>query len=363
MFYKTEKISSRQVFALITMEMLGAGFVVMPYLAIALAWRDGLAAILAASIVAVVYAMLIIKGEEFFNGLDFFDCASVALGKIPSNILRLGFAVKSVLFAGFGLRLFGESTSRVMESEISPYFIMAAMMLCVLYCVIKGRETGGRLAEVFVLLYLLALAFVFLWGIPQGHIIELRPVLGEEGSAILKAVYCLMLWFYPLEYALIAMPYVSDRHKLKKSCTLAVCVSGVFAAAIFALTLCRFGAPQMRQMTYPVLEMMYSVNLPTSFIERQEGLMLGLWVVGMFFALRGAIYYGGECAACVFKGTDRGIVCLLCGIGALCIGLLPKNGKGAENCLYNVVLVAESLYFVVLPLLLLCVGLRRGVKK
>lgn len=362
MYYKSNKISSRQVFSLITLEMLGAGFVTVPYLALSLAWRDGLAALLVSGLVATLYAFLIIKGEEFFGGRDFFDCCSLALGKISADILRLGFTVKSVLLAGFGLRFFGESASRVMESEISIYFIMGAMIFCILYCILKGRETGGRLAEIFVLPYLGVLAFVFLWGIPDGHITELMPVLSERGDTILKGVYCLALWFYPIEYALIAMPYVSDRQRLKKSCLWSVAVSAVFLTGVFVLTLCRFGAPQMRQMTYPVLEMMYSINLPSSFIERQEGLMLGIWVVGMFFTLRGALYYGGECAAEVFKGTDHRLVCVLCAAAAFGVGVLPRNGTEAGNGFFNVILVGESIYFVALPLLLLFTGLK-GEKK
>ena len=113
-------------------------------------------------------------------------------------------------------------------------------------------------------------AFVLICGVSGGKADELLPVLEESGFNLTKAVIVVLFWFYPLEYILVSMPYIKDRTSLKKKTVSSVLISGVLCALVFTLTLIRFGAPQMRSLTFSVLEMMYSVSLPASFIERQE---------------------------------------------------------------------------------------------
>ena len=47
-----DKISARQICALTVLEITGAGFVIIPQLAVDLAWRDGLIVIVIATLAA-----------------------------------------------------------------------------------------------------------------------------------------------------------------------------------------------------------------------------------------------------------------------------------------------------------------------
>lgn len=350
------KISVRQTCALIILEVLGVGFVVIPRFALVLAWRDGFAAIILASVIIGCYTAFILKIINKYGGLDLFRICESSLGSVPAKLLRWGFVVKTVLFTGFCLRMFAETVTQVVEADIPVVIIMLTMGLCTLYPAVMGRQVRGRLAELLLVPVLAVLVFVFACGITRGGNDELLPVLSEGGRDIAAAAFSIILWFYPIEYVLMSLPYIKNRDKLKKSCAWTTFGVGMLIAAIFALTLVRFGGAQMRSMDYPVLEMMYSVNLPGSFIERQEGLMMGIWVTGVFFTVGGGIYHSGLCAAEMLKGISSNIASALCVLGAFAIGLLPDSGGKAGYYMINVVLFTECAYLIVLPLVL-CLAL------
>lgn len=348
----TDKISVRQTCALIILEILGVGFVTMPRLALVLAWRDGFAAIIMAALVTACYTAFIIKAVKKYGGMDLFGICEKVLGLIPSRLLKWGFVIKTVLFTGFCLRMFAETAVRAMEGDISVAVIMLTLGLCSLYPAFMGRQVRGRLAELLLVPVLAVMVFVFACGIKGSGGDELLPVLSEDGRDIVLAAVSLMLWFYPLEYVLMSLPYIKSSDRLGRHCAWSVFATGMLIAAIFALTLIRFGAPQMRGMDYPVLEMMYSVNLPGSFIERQEGLMMGLWITGVFFTIGGGVYHSGLCAGEMLKGISPKIASALCVMGAFVTGLLPQSGTQAADYMINTVLFTECVYLIVLPLIL-----------
>lgn len=352
----SKKISVRQTFALILLEVIGVGFVAIPKLALMLAWRDGFTAIVLSSLVSAVYTAFIIRAINKYNGKAFFDICDYLLGTIAGRLIRCGFIIKSVLICGFCMRMFAHTVTKILESSVPVGIIMLTLMLCILYCVFKGRQTRGRLAELFTLPFVLVLVFILICGIPGSIHDELLPVLSEGGRDIISCTASVFMWFYPIEFVLISLPYIDRRENLSKYCALSILTAGLITASVFALTLMRFGAPQMRAMNYPVLEMMYSVNLPGSFIERQEGLMLGLWITGVFFAIGGGIYHSGKCGSELFKGISPRIASLICAIFALITAFLPSSGAKAEYYMINVLFFAESIYLLALPLIL-CFGL------
>lgn len=358
-----DKISTRQVCALIVLETLGAGFVAVPCLALLLSGRDGLAAIIIAASVTAAYAVFTVKCMQKYGGADMFAACEKAMGSVSAAALRCGFAVKAVLFSGFCLRVFAETATEVIESDIPYTAVMLTMGLLILYVSSGGAKVRSRLAELLVLPVAAVLIFIFLCGISGQNGDELLPVFAEKGSHILAGSAGLALWFYPLEYVLTDMPHISVRDgRLIKSCVKAVLFSGFIMAGVFALTLIRFGAEQMADMSYPVLEMMYSVNLPGSFIERQEGLMLGIWTCGVFFSAGGAIYHGACRCEEIFKLSPLP-ACTLCAAAALVVGMLPSGGAEAMEYMTAAVLFAEAIYLVVLPLVLCTAACIGGVKK
>ncbi len=378
------KISKRQIYALLMLEITGVGFVFMPRLALMLAWRDGLTAIILAAIAAAMYSLSVIKIIKTYGNRALFDICGSVLGNFLAILLRCGFIVKTVLFTAFCMRMFAGSAVRVAEGDISVGIIMIAMALCILYAVVKGREARGRLGEIFIFPFFAVIIFVLLCGIQgvrrDNSYSELLPVLSENGWDITKGAVSLFMWFYPIEYVLMSLPYISQSSgsdsesdsdissgsglelELAKGCARAVLLSGLFIAGVFALTVVRFGAAQMGELDYPVLEMMYSVSLPSSFIERQEGLMLGIWIIGVFFTLGAGIYHSGICACEMIKGISHSIASAICAAGAVIIGFLPGESGKIFEYMVSVLLIAEGLYLIVLPLVLCLAKLWEGKK-
>ncbi len=351
-------ISKRQVFALLVLEMTGAGFVIIPKLALTLAWVDGLTSIIMATAIACFYCIGILKLSELYEGKALFDICDCVLGTFPTAILRCGFVIKSTLFCGLCLGILAHSITRVIEGELSPLWVMITFILLVFYGCIKGREVRGRMGEVFLIPFLAVLLLVIMVGLRDTEgFKELLPLLTEDGGNIITGGVSVFMWFYPLEYVLVSMPYINNSDNLDKVCCKAVLLSGGVIALVFTMTLMRFGASQMAGLDYPVLEMMYTVSLPFSFLERLEGFMLGIWLVGMFFTLNGGLYHSGVCVSELLKGTSLNIAFFMLALGSVAVALITKDISRITSYLISFMLLSESIYLIVLPLVLCLRGL------
>lgn len=322
------KLSNGQICALTLLNILGMGFVTIPKAAIMTAWRDGLTAIVTASAAAALYVLLLLKVRR----------GSISADRLTGCI----FIIKTIVVTGLCLGIFADCAAAVGEGNLSKTAIAAAMVLLCLYCAAKGAVTRGRTAQLFIVPMLAALAFIFICAVKECDAGELLPLWSEDIKNTAYSALCCLMWFYPIEYVLLFCENASPERL-----SLTVLVSGLIAALAFALALMRFGAPQMSDMAYPVPEMMYSISLPSTFIERQEGLMLMLWVVGAFFTVSGGIFYSGKAAESILKGISPKITLSLCALAIFAVAMLQSES------LTNFMLPAELGFMALIPFVML----------
>ena len=355
-----DKISNRQLQILLVLDILGTGVTVLPRTAAVSAGRDGWVSVLAAALAAAAVVWLAATLAGRFPSMSFPDYTAALLSKPLAAVLSVGLIGKLVVTCALELRVFGEIIRHTMLPE-TPFPVVCALMLLVsAYAAGKGYETRARIGEILIFIVVLPLVFIFALAARETDFTNLLPVMETPPVDILKGAGQSLFAFTGMELVLLAYPYLARPKRARGAAVGAVLLTGGLMAAVTVITIARFTAAGTVSSPWPVLDMMDTVDLPGSFIERQEALMMTFWIVSLFAVVNAGLFFSSLLLRDVVKrGKHFWYVLGLIPVIFL-FSLCPADMTQTYVLLrlLNRVL-GTALYFGVIPILLVIALLRR----
>ncbi|MCL2456832.1 MAG: GerAB/ArcD/ProY family transporter [Defluviitaleaceae bacterium] len=334
-----KKISMRQLQILIILSAPGTGVIVFPQRAakfLPAGAQDGwLVAVVLAAIAIAMGALVgaaarkaIVAAETEKNfsrevslvadelsfvadELSLVSAMKILLTKPVAYAIAIILWAKLIFSAGFELRIFLEISREIMLPK-TPTPIVGAVMICVCaYAAAAGFETRARVAEVLFALMALPFLFFFAIAVSDADFSNLQPIFVNDPREIICGAARLGFILTGMECLLLVAPFVPREKNLSRAIAGAVFFAGIIFAAITVLTIASFGHG-VEHREFPVLNMMDIVNLPGSFIERQEAMMFGFWIITTFALTNALIFFSGMIFSDVFKNKKinlkRGVI-------------------------------------------------------
>ena len=139
MFAKNNKISSRQLFRLLTYELLGFGTLMIPTVLAKVSGRDGIFAIVVGVLFSLLYLKLLRKVFADMNG-SYDDLIRQKLGNFTGNVILTGYLIYFVLLAGYVSYLLTRLVRSNLLADENFFLILFLILLVVLYGVWGGME-------------------------------------------------------------------------------------------------------------------------------------------------------------------------------------------------------------------------------
>jgi spore germination protein len=278
---------------LLILDIFGAGIITLPRKASEYAGQDAWILIIIITALAVGSAFLMASAGRILPKDSFVALTSKLLSKPVGKIIGILFACKLLFNCALELRLFGEIVRQKLLSE-TPFFIVCAIMLAIsAYAAAKGYETRARLAQILFPIIFIPIVFIFLLAIHDIDFTNLLPVFSVLQSHPLDPVGAANIGaaFTGLELILLVTPYAVRPRAVRGGLTRAVIFIGVFMVFITVITLSKFGAKDVTRQLWPVLEMMDMTDLPGSFIERQDALIMSFWIISNFAIVNGCLFF------------------------------------------------------------------------
>ena len=362
MVFQNDKISLGQLQVLIILDIFGTGVILLPKRSAAFAGRDGWLCVIIAAVMAMTCAFLICRLIRIFPEKSFFDYSSGLLTKPIAYLLNLGLIMKILLGLVCELRFFGEISKMILLYNTPFFVIIAGLLVISAYAALKGIETRARIGQIIIWFIFIPLIFVLILVSSDVDFTNILPV-GESAPAkiVEGGFYCVSA-FSGLEFILLISPYLNKHEKAIKRSVAAVALAGVLMCIITLITISHFGANNITNQEWAVLEMMDAVDLPGTFIERQEALIMSLWILSSFAGVNAGLFFGGVVSRTIFKQGKQ----------AYYIAAFVLISFAASVCIKDISLVYKIMdfnftylgaaYMFVIPLLLnLLARLRGGI--
>ncbi|MCL2576971.1 MAG: Ger(x)C family spore germination protein [Defluviitaleaceae bacterium] len=368
-----KKITMRQLQILIILSAMGTGVIVLPRRAadfLPEGAQDGWVIAIGLTLIAIVVGILISAAaraaqsaaeytlSENLNetkspqDLSFIDSVSILLTKPFAYVLGIIMWAKLVIAAGLELRIFLEISRDIMLPNTPAYVISAVMIGACAYAAAKGLETRARVAEVLFALLILPILFLFTIAVLDADFTNLQPVLVNDVHSLVRGSVRLGFILTGLECLLLVSAYVPREKSLGRAVVGALGVAGVLIICITVITIASFGSGLSNE-PWPVIGMMDVINLPGSFIERQEALMFGFWIVTAFALGNAMLFFGGLLVTDIFKKAKLSTGVILSALGVFGVSILPIDRETVYAQMDFMYATTGIFFLVVLPIALL----------
>ena len=361
-FALNNKISLRQLQALLFLEIFGFGVTALPRRVAESSGQDGWVSVLVVTVLMIPIVIIISHVTKLARGMSFHDFACRVMSKPLGIAVSLIFCARLVLLAAGNLRIFAEITRQTMLSATPFSVIFVSMLLLAAYGAAKGIETRARMAEILILVVLLPLIFVFGISGRDIDLTNLAPVMVAPLENIAMGSFSAFFAFSGIEVLLLLSPYLSRPKHLTKSASQVTITIGLFMTIVTIVTIARFGAEGIIHQMWPVLKMMDTISLPGSIIDRQGALIMTFWIISAYAIINAALFFSSLLLKDVVgRGQHSGYILALVPIIAS-LAHLPEN----LVTVYSLHMLANSTFglatMVGIPLLIFIIAKIRGIK-
>ena len=350
------KITIRQLQILIILSALGTGVIILPRRVAEFAGQDGwiivVGLVLLAVFIGVLISAAVSAATKTKPNAGFIEFTGFLLTKPVAYICGTLLWLKLVFSAGLELRVFLNITQSIMLQQ-TPLAVVSFAMLCVCaYAAAKGMETRARVAE--ILIAVMAIPFIFLVGLAffDTDFSNLQPVMVTPGGDLLRGVVRLGFIFTGLECLLLVSPFIGNgRKQFGRHVASALGFAGGIILLITILTIAKFGRGVTDQ-PWPVLRMMDMLNIPGSFVERQEALMFSFWIITAFAIGNTMLFFGGLLVKDMFRPRTKYLGVIVTAAAVFAVSVFPWR-VDVYRVLDFMYLTVGMFFMVVLPILLL----------
>ncbi|MDR2649105.1 MAG: spore germination protein [Clostridiales bacterium] len=312
MFSLNNKISIRQMQALLVLDIFGAGIVMLPRKAAKYAGQDAWLAIAAATAAAVLSVYLMTSAGRLYPRDSFVNLVSGLLSKPVGKFVGVLLSAKLLFNCAIELRLFGEILRQTMLPATPFAVVCAAMIAISAYAASKGYETRARIAQILFPLIFVPFTFLFVLGLFDVDLSNLLPVFATKPDKLLTGAIHAGTAFSGLELIMIAAPFAVRPYAVRRGMIQAVVFIGIFMIFITSVTIAKFGPGEVTRQLWPILDMMDLIDLPGAFIERQEALIMSFWIISNFAIVNSGLFFSSVLLKDVTGKGSHSLYILMC---------------------------------------------------
>lgn len=317
MILRNDKISARQLYRLIVTSSAGITCLLSTDISIHFAGRDGLFCIIAASVLSLLYGMLIIRLCRKVKW-NYAEYAQKHFGNVINKIICFIFFIRYFIMLVLTAAVLLRVVRNELLTEMGYIGVMIPILLLMAYSVSRGLEARARMTECMIYTIIIPIIILAVLGISGTDRYYLVPLFNGNVSGIIWGSVVLFLLFSPLEMILFMSGNIAyeQNEKLKqktnarrgtgterdsgsvesKNKTRADCgaekaiIWGIITIFIINLVFYLISVGNLSSNVImakgdAVLNLAKSVNLPYLVFEKQGGLFMLFFVVSLLIAI------------------------------------------------------------------------------
>lgn len=191
---------------------------------------------------------------------------------------------------------------------------------------IRGEvDTLVKFNEVVFWVSFIPVIFVLLFAFYQGDFTNLLPVLQNKPSSYVTATWATINRFKGTEIIFLLLPFMKKKNKTSKILFNSLFFIGIFYILVVILSVTMFSAEQVKLMLWPGITMIKSIDIPGTFIERWEGIIMAIWTLFFFTTFTNIYYFSADILKNMVHIEDIKISSLLIMPFVYIIALYPEN--------------------------------------
>ena len=301
-------MSSLQLMVVVIVTCVGAQLMLSPRALIAAAGHGAWLSIIIGGVVFYIATCLMLKLGKQYPDETLVEYAPRLFGTIGGNIVIIWF---NLLFF-FQIIEVLSGTGRViafyMFDRTPPEVIILALLIVCTYCALQDWGTILRVQQFMFFIATSMLIIVWMPSLLNLQTENLLPLWPIAIKSVVKEGVSSWQMYSGYECVLLLLPLV---HRQASFAKLAKMMGGVFGfMTLFFLFIIIsiigvLTVENAKNVPYPVLSVIRSVELPGTFIERLENYLLLAWIPVVFDTLSAMLFFMGQVCMRQYRYVDH----------------------------------------------------------
>lgn len=320
---------------------------------------DGWIVVLLSGIICFVFAYAMYKSTVFNNYKDINNILEDSFGHVVGVILALIFAAFIVFYIGLSTRVFIEVVKIYLLEKTPTEFLILITILTGTYLIRGEFDALLKFNEISFWVMFVSIAVVLLFTLNKTDFSNMLPVFNKPVGVYMSSIKYTMFSFTGFEVIYMLMPHAKNRDKLGKTLLMSITFVTIFYSIIYILVIAVFNKNEASVLIWPTITMIKSIDIPGSFVERWEGVVMTLWIIFYFTTFTNVYYFSSDMVKKALRLSDIRISLVLIIPFLYLVAMYPENIAMVYDLLKYAVPPTGVVVYVVLPLLLLIIGIRR----
>ena len=349
------KISSFQMGMLGYPLILGTAILAVPTIIGKQAGRDMWISPFYASIMGFLTVYLADQLNQKFPDKTLIQYEEEILGKILGKVLGFFYLLFILHLGGLVLREYAEFTVGVVLPKTPIIVVISSMALLCAFAVRGGIEVLGRLAQLYVPLFILPLLVMVTLLLKDLNPKNIYPIMRHGVMPSLLGAATPQAWFSELFLLSFLFPFLTDRGKGKRRGLITVLAILITLVLTNLMALFLFGEATTTYL-YPVFSAARYISI-ANFFEHLESVVMAIWVAGIFIKMT-VFYYSLSLGTAQWLNlSDYRPVVVPLGLLLTLSGMWSSpNLQEMESFFETIFPFYTLLFFVIIPAILLLIS-------
>jgi spore germination protein (amino acid permease) len=269
-------------------------------------------------------------------------------------------AGSQVFAISVGMRAFVEVIKMYLLDKTPTEFLIIITIFCGTYLIRGGLRSVIKFNEVALWTMFIPIGLVLLLLTGLGDYTNILPVLQNPPKNYINALKFTTFSFGGIEIMYLITPFLINKQKAQRTLSKGIIFITIFYALVTLLVLAVFSEEYTKTLLWPMITMIKTINIPGSFFERWESIIMALWILFYFTTFCNLYYFSSHILKETFRLGDVKISSFIIVPFIYLIAMYPKNIQELLNIVTMIIPIIFVYDLILVPLLLYFTGKTRS---
>lgn len=318
-------VTSYGLFSTIVVTVVGIGIFSYPREVSSIVGTDAWIQTIIFGCISLLVLKIIWKVEEINNFTEFTVLVKNNFGKFVGKLILIIFSALQVIAIALSMRIFVEVIKMYLLEKTPTEFILITTIFCGTYLIRGGARSLINFNEISLGVMFIPLFIVLALLIGVGDYTNILPVLHNDPINYLKAFKYIAFSFGGMEITFFIIPLIKEKSKAKKILTRSIIFITFIYTLITIMVIAVFTKNQTSELMWPTITMIKSIDIPGTFIERWEGIVMALWILFYFTTFINSYYFSCHVLKEIFHLGHAKVSTVIIVPFLYFIAMYPKN--------------------------------------
>lgn len=353
---ENNKLSSKQIKALVVTILVGVGILSLPSRLARIQGTDGWMVIILGGVITIPIIVVINKLFELYPDKDFFEIGEEVLGKWIFNIFLIILLIHFIILSGLVTRHLGEIVKAFLLITTPIEVIILSFIATTSYLARSDIHIIGRASYHIYPIIVGSIIIVVLISLFQVDFTNVLPVFQSNLKDLPKSLGITFFSYAGLEVLFLCLPFAEDRTDTLRASLKGIGIVILVYIVIFITTLSQYGLKQLQRQTFPSLAFAKEIDLPGFFIENLDIFVIGIWIIIIFSTMVAHYYSAGKVISNMVKTKSHDIYILPLLPIIYIVSLVSPNIVALEDKLGKVTNYTGIIVMVIMPIVIYLIG-------